>query len=128
MEPSLDSRFQACKPNGPNPLPSLALGHGQVVEYFIAGNGIIDDSGSAKFADRIASPGDRERERKRRRRCKTSSFGSILTYRGGDIQKCTKKPWLKPDRLLAFAGESNQKPGLRWCKMDFGTVCLLLAG
>lgn len=26
-----------------------------VVEYFIAGNGIIDDSGSAKFADRIAS-------------------------------------------------------------------------
>ncbi|CAJ1446163.1 unnamed protein product [Effrenium voratum] len=27
----------------------------QVVEYFIAGNGIIDDSGSAKFADRIAS-------------------------------------------------------------------------
>eukprot|EP00438_Fugacium_kawagutii_P022009 Skav203244 [mRNA] locus=scaffold2454:48948:50678:+ [translate_table: standard] len=26
-----------------------------VVEYFIAGNGIIDDSGSAKFADRTAS-------------------------------------------------------------------------
>lgn len=26
-----------------------------VVEYFIAGNGIVDDSGSARFADRIAS-------------------------------------------------------------------------